>query len=83
MQRRQKCLIENGLKEGEGRGRKKEDEEEEGRREEGRKEKTKEDRTQIRMSDDSVSKQGTTCSIILWPLMGEEPMEKLKGARDV
>ena len=59
----------------------------------GRKRKRKRNRTPIRVSDDSVSKQRTKCTIIPWPLTGmskvlckndyEGPMVKPEGARDV
>ena len=70
----------------------------EGRREkgEGRREKgegRKETETLTRMSDDNVSKQGTTCTIMLRPLNGmskvlckndyEGAMVETEGARDV
>ena len=55
--------------------------------------KEEKDRTLTRMSDDSVSKQRTTCSVTQWPLIGmskvlckndcEVPTVKPEGTRDV
>ena len=99
-----KCLTENSLRRKKEGRRKKEQgtrKKEEGRRKkeqerkkEGRKEEVgRNNRTQIRMSHDSVSKQRTTCPIILRPLIGmsrvlckndyEWPMVKTEGARNV